>query len=64
MDHRDGQRRYLITFSDGGSGMRRRDEPLEVGHELRDSTNRYRIVDVVEPPNTTGLGRARAERIE
>jgi hypothetical protein len=30
-DPRDGQVRYLIHFSDGGSGTRWRDEPLEPG---------------------------------
>jgi hypothetical protein len=35
-DWRDKQIRYLVTFSDGGSGRRFRDEPLEVGTELDD----------------------------
>jgi hypothetical protein len=30
-DLQDEQIRYLIHFSDGGSGMRHRDEPLEAG---------------------------------
>ena len=30
-DWRDGQLRYLVHFDDGGSGMRMRDRPLQVG---------------------------------
>jgi hypothetical protein len=32
----DKQIRYLVTFSDGGSGRRYRDESLEIGTELDD----------------------------
>jgi hypothetical protein len=32
---RDGQLRYLVHFSDGGSGMRLNDEPLEAGVRYR-----------------------------
>jgi len=41
-DPGNGQLRYLIHFSDGGSGMRSRDEPLEPGLELVDGGGRYR----------------------
>ena len=34
-DAGNGQLRYLIHFSDGGSGMRARDEPLEPGRRAR-----------------------------
>ena len=33
--------RYLVTFSDGGVGMRTRNEPLVVGDELVDCGERY-----------------------
>jgi hypothetical protein len=35
-DWRDSQIRYLVHFSDGGSGMRYRRKPLTVGAELAD----------------------------
>ena len=50
-DWRDKTIRYLITFSDGGSGRRFRDEPLEVGAELDDGGNRYRVVRLEQPPS-------------
>ena len=54
--------RYLITFDDGGAGMRHRSEPLEVGDELGDSGEHYRVVRVEQPPSAAGFGRAWAER--
>jgi hypothetical protein len=42
----NGQLRSLIHFSDGGSGMRMRDEPLEPGTELDDAGGRYRVIRV------------------
>jgi hypothetical protein len=53
--------RYLITYSDGGAGMRHHAEPLEVGDELDDCGERYRVVRVEQPPSGTGFGRAWAE---
>jgi hypothetical protein len=63
-DWRESQIRYLVTFSDGGSGRRVRDEPLEVGAELDDGRNRYRVVRVEQPPSPRGFGRAWAELVE
>jgi hypothetical protein len=63
-DWRDSQIRYLLTFSDGGSGRRFRDEPLEVGGELDDGGNRYRIVRAAPPANPRGFGHAWAELVE
>jgi hypothetical protein len=39
-DFRDDQVRYLIHFSDGGSGMRFRDEQLKEGGGTRDRVDR------------------------
>lgn len=55
-DWRDGQVRYIVHFDDGGSGMRHREEPLEVGAELRDGPRRY-LVERVEQ-HQTALGHA------
>ncbi len=55
--------RYLITFDDGGSGMRTRPEPLEVGDTVEDCGSQYVIV-TVEPSETAGgFGRAWAEQM-
>jgi hypothetical protein len=40
-DWRDRQLRYLVHFSDGGSGMRYQEEPLTVGGELTDGGRGY-----------------------
>ena len=53
--------RYLVTFSDGGAGMRTRDAPLEAGDELDDCGEGYRIVRVEQPHSATGFGRAWAD---
>jgi hypothetical protein len=53
--------RYLVTFSDGGVGMRTRSEPLEVGDELEHCGEHHTIVEVEQPPSEAGFGRARAE---
>jgi hypothetical protein len=50
----DSRWRYLVAFSDGGSGPRFFDDPLEVGDELRDGGVRYRVAAVCQPP---GVGR-------
>ena len=57
-DWRDSQIRYLVHFSDGGSGMRYRDEPLTVGVELTDGARRYRVERVEPPPNPNAFGHA------
>ena len=56
-DWRDKQIRYLVHFSDGGSGRRFRDEPLEVGAELNEGRRRYRVVRVEQPSSPRGFGR-------
>jgi hypothetical protein len=53
--------RYLITFSDGGLGMRERLAMLEVGDAIDDCGERYRIVTFETPPSEAGFGRALAE---
>ena len=53
--------RYLITFDDGGAGMRTRPAPLEVGDMIDDCGERYRIVTVEPPPSEAGFGRAWTE---
>jgi hypothetical protein len=59
----ENEPRYLITFDDGGSGMRTRPGPLEVGHTVEDCSSLYVIV-TVEPSETAGVfGRAWAERM-
>jgi hypothetical protein len=57
-DRRDGQVRYIVHFGDGGSGMRHLDEPLEVGVELREGDERYRVERVEQPVHGTALGHA------
>ena len=57
-DWRDGQVRYIVHFDDGGSGMRHRDEPLEVGAELREGGERYRVERVEQPAHGSALGHA------
>jgi hypothetical protein len=61
-DWRDRQLRYLAHFDDGGSGMRMRDDPLEVGRELDDGGSRYRVAKVEPPPNSRSFGHAGAHR--
>ena len=53
---RNGQLRYLIHFSDGGSGMRTRDDAVDVGDELVDGGGRYYVVCVEPAPNPQALG--------
>ena len=57
-DPGNGQLRYLVHFSDGGSGMRTRDDPPEPGAELVDGGNRYRVVRVEPAPNPQAFGHA------
>jgi len=54
--------RYLITYSDGGAGMRHHPELLEVGDGLDDCGQHYHVVTVERPPSEAGFGRAWAER--
>src|SRR5262245_56300126 len=63
-DWRDGQVRYIVHFGDGGSGMRHRDEQLEVGAELREGGERYRVGRVEQPGHARAIGHAWVARIE
>jgi hypothetical protein len=63
-DPTDDRPRYLVHYSDGGSGMRRADKPIEVGGELRDGGSRYRLVQVEHPPNPRAFGHAWAEMLD
>jgi hypothetical protein len=56
------QRRYLIHFSDGGSGMRFYDEPLEEGATVE--RGEYRVERVEQASYPQGLGRAWATWLE
>jgi hypothetical protein len=62
-DPTDERPRYLVHYSDGGSGMRRHDALLDIGDELRDGGNRYRVVHVEHPANAHAFGHAWAELI-
>ena len=57
----EGRTRYLVHYSDGGSGMRVHDVALDVGAELVDGGSRYRVVKVVQPPNPSAFGHAWVE---
>jgi hypothetical protein len=59
-----GRLRYLVHFDDGGSGMRLRGEPLDVGCELTEGADRYRVVRVEQPPNERSFGHAWAELLD
>ena len=61
-DWQTGRVRYLVHFSDGGSGMRHRDEALEVGDELSER-GRYIVERVEQPPNPDALGHAWAHLV-
>jgi hypothetical protein len=63
-DWRDSQNRYLVHFDDGGSGIRYRDEPLDVGVELADGGSPYRVERVEPPPNSNAFGHAWVTRID
>jgi hypothetical protein len=60
-DPTDERPRYLVHYSDDGSGMRRYDTLVEVGHGLRDGGSRYRVVHVEHPANPHSFGHAWAE---
>jgi hypothetical protein len=53
--------RYLIRFSDGGTGLRQRDEPLAVGDEIEDCGDTYMITRVEITPDGRGPVLAWAE---
>ena len=63
-DPGNGQLRYLVHFSDGGSGMGAQDEPLEPGIELVDRAGRYKVVRVEPAPSPQAFGHVWAELIE
>ena len=63
-DWRDGQLRYLVHFDNGGSGMRMRDEPLDVGCELDDAGVSYQVVRAEQSPHGRSFGHAWAELAE
>jgi hypothetical protein len=63
MTEMENEPRYLITFDDGGSGMRTRTTSLAVGDTVEDCGSQYVIV-TVEPSETAGgFGRSWAERM-
>jgi hypothetical protein len=55
--------RYLITFDDGGAGMRARREPLTAGDTIEDGGAKYVVTTVEPPPSNAGFGRAWAVRL-
>jgi hypothetical protein len=55
--------RYLVHFDGAGAGMRFRDQPLDVGDELRDGDGSYAVERVEQPPNPHSFGRAWARRL-
>jgi hypothetical protein len=50
--------RYIVHFDDGGSRMRHREKPLEVGAEPREGGERYRVERVEQLVHGTALGHA------
>jgi hypothetical protein len=56
--------RYLVHFSDGGSGMRYRDDRLDEGDELTEGAQLYVVERVEQPPNPNALGHAWAQLVE
>jgi hypothetical protein len=48
--------RYLVRFSDGGSGMRYRDVQLDVGDELTEGAQRYTVERVEQAGNPSRVG--------
>jgi hypothetical protein len=62
-DPTDERPRYLVHYSDGGSGMRRFDGLAEIGQELRNGGSHYRIVHAEHPVNPGSFGHAWAEPI-
>jgi hypothetical protein len=60
-DPTDERPRYLVHYSDGGSGMRRFETLVEIGQELSDGGARYRVTHVEHPGNRHSFGHAWAE---
>jgi hypothetical protein len=56
--------RYLIHFSDGGSGMRYRDAQLDVGDKMSEGAQRYTVERVEQAASPQALGHAWAKLIE
>jgi len=63
-DWQDGRLRYLMHFSDGGTGVRHRDEPLDGGDELSDGTARYVVERDEQPGHQHALGHACGRLVE
>jgi len=63
-DWQAGRLRYLVHFSDGGSGMRHRDGRLDEGDELNDGGVRYVVERVEQPRHEHALGHCWARLIE
>lgn len=61
---RDNQVRYLVTFSDGGSGMRWYDDPLAEDTVVNDGPAAYAVAHVEQPKFPGGLGRAWCELLD
>ena len=57
----EDEHRFLVRFSDGGSGMRSFARPLEVGDELQDGGQRYRVARVEPKATRGGFGQAWAD---
>jgi hypothetical protein len=56
--------RYLVHFSDGGSGMRHRDAPLNESDELSEGAQRYLVERVEQPGHEHALGHVWARLVE
>ena len=63
-DSVEGRTRYLVHYSDGGSGMRVHDSVLDVGSEVTDRGARYRVERIEQPPDERAFGHAWARLIE
>ena len=59
----ENEPRYLITFDDGGSGMRTHPKPLEAGDTIEDGGSQYVVVTVEPSATDGGFGRVWAERM-
>ena len=59
----EGRTRYLVHYSDGGSGMREHDVVLAVGDEVTDGGASYRVVQVEQPPHERAFGHVWAELV-
>ena len=57
-DWHDGRLRYMVHFSDGGSGMRLRDAELDVGDTLMEGRELYTVERVEQPRHGQALAHA------